>query len=134
MNQTGYENETQRKDQLLTLMERFQQEQKFKPKDRNLKHGFYDRVFNGIAEVEKLGKTSLRLRRESGRPLGVLMVNSEIVKYAKKGDMLLATLGQRNGQWHLINIQMIASRLGIRSGEPNTHLSVSMLAFGETKP
>jgi|GEM_PF-3367142 hypothetical protein len=134
MNQVGQGQETQRKDQFLTLMERLQEEEKRKPKDRNLKHGFYDRIFNGVAEVEKVGKVSLRLKRESGSPLGVLIVTPEIVKYAKKEDRLLAMLGQRNGQWHLIHIQMIASCLGTRNGMSDIHLSVSRWALGGAQP
>lgn len=125
MSATDFSAETARKDQLLTLLEKHEKEIKFKPQDKNLKYGFYDRVFNGVAEVEKVGQSSLRLKRENGRPLGVLLVTPEIADLAKKKDHILAMLGHRMGQWHLMQIRMIGSHVKNGNGEKQMHLSIS---------
>lgn len=129
MKSTVFDQETQRKDQLLTLLEKHEKAVKFEPQDRALKFGHFDRIFHGIAEVTKVGKSSLRLKRENGRPLGVLIVTPEIVALTRTEDQLMVTLGHRMGQWHLMQIQMIGSLLNGRGGESQMHLSISRQNF-----
>jgi hypothetical protein len=118
-----FKTETERKDQLLTLLENLEVEVKFKPHQKTLKFGFYDRIFNGVAEIERVGNATLRLKRENGGSLGVLVVTSDIVAFSRKGDHLMVTLGHRHGQWHLIQILMIGSYLVDENGQRQMHLS-----------
>ena len=119
-----FESETARKDRFLTLLEKLEAEVKFKPEEKNQKFGFYDRIFNGVAEVERVGNASLRLKRENGLPLGTLMANHEIVECAKPGDHLMATIGRRNNLWYLIQIQMIGSYVRDSNHQKQMHLSI----------
>lgn len=129
MSASQFAQETVRKEKLLTLLEKHEKTVKFKFRDKKLKFGPYDRIFNGSAEVSKLGKSNLRLKREDGRSLGVLQLSPEIVELAKIGDFLMATLGHRFGHWHLIQVQMIGSSLQNQNGENQIHLSVSPQAL-----
>ena len=126
MIQLQYLHETQRKDQLLTLLERHEDDvfdSMLKPSAS--REAPFERTFNGLVEVERVGKSSVRLKRDNGRPLGILMVTPEIAALVNKGDELTCILGLRKGQWHLIHITMIGSRVGYK-GKQQTHLSVSM--------
>lgn len=122
------ESETNRKDRLLTLLENLEFTVKFQPAQKTLKFGFYDRIFNGLAKISKINKATLHLKRENGQNLGVLVVTPEIVEVSKVGDLLMATLGHRHEQWHLIQIKMIGSFLGSESNPGQMHLSVSKQA------
>lgn len=124
MQRPEFYQETERKDLLLTLLENLENEVKFRPQDKTLKHGYYDRIFNGLAIVDRVGKSTLKLKRENGRPLGTLMVNSAIVFNTRAEDHLMVTLGHREGQWHLIRIQLIGSSVKDGNGIPQIHMSV----------
>ncbi len=121
--------ETDRKEKLLMAFEEHESETRLQPEDKNLKFGFFSRIFDGEAEVNKIGWNSLKLMQKDGRSLGDLLVTPEIAKLSKKGDLLLATLGYRLGQWHLIQIKMIGSPIKDVSGETKVHLSFSTQAF-----
>ncbi len=120
-----FNDEKERKDKLLTLFEDLEAKVRFKPREKTLKFGFYDRIFNGVAEVERIGKATLRLKRENGLPLGVLVVNPQIVECSRRGDHLMVTLGRRHEQWHLIQIQIIGNYVRDENGQKQMHMSMS---------
>ena len=134
MSKSEFYVETARKEELLCLLEDLEAEKKFKPHEEVLKFGFYDRMFNGIAIVSKISSSTLRLKRENGRPLGVLKVTPEIAAKTKVDDHFLVTLGHRKGLWYLVHIQMIGSFVGGKKDPNRMHLSGRHNLFEQLSP
>lgn len=105
-----FEQECVRKDQLINLFEKLEEENRIKFCRRSAAPP--ERIQTGDVKVTKVEAHCAKLKSEDGKIDGDLVINPEIARYLRKGDDLGLTARWENSKWHVVFLEWIGSRLG----------------------
>lgn len=110
MYQKEFEQECIRKDRLMELFEKLEDENRSMFCGRGT--GSIERIQTGTAKITKVGSDFARLQGKDGKINGDLVINPEIAKYLRKGDDLGLTARFQDNKWHIVFLEWIGSSLG----------------------
>jgi len=105
----NFESEAARKDRLLDLFLKLEGAERARMARQKASRLKYERMFRGVARVESIQQSTIRLVRENGAKIRPFEVTPEISKLLCKGDFLGLTAGLSQGIWRLICLDLIGS-------------------------